>query len=71
MFPISRLKAGKYYLFRGEVLTYQSATKGLKPKVYIFKNEDGKRKEICRAILQNELWEEIENAEAITTPAKK
>lgn len=59
MFPVSRLRAGKYYLFRGEIIIYQSTTKGLKPKVYIFKTASGKRKEICRAILQTELWEEI------------
>ena len=61
MFRIDRLKTGKGYVFRGEVLTYQSTTKGLKPKVYVFKTASGKRKEICRAILQTELWEEIEN----------
>ena len=60
MFQTALLERGKRYLFRGEHLIYQSTSKGLKPKVFIFKTVSGKRKEICRAILQTELWEEIE-----------
>ena len=60
MFRVNRLKVGKHYVFRGETLTYQSTTKGLKPKAFIFRTASGERKEICGPILQTELWEEIE-----------
>ena len=37
MFQTAALERGKRYLFRGEFLIYDSITKGLKPKVYVFK----------------------------------
>ncbi|MBR8840290.1 MAG: hypothetical protein DSM106950_41445 [Stigonema ocellatum SAG 48.90 = DSM 106950] len=60
MFSVNSLKTGCRYLFRGEFLTYLSHKKGYRGRVYAFKTADGKRKEICRIILQTELWQEIE-----------